>query len=75
LNELRAAGISCDIDYEGSSLKSQMRSADKCGAKFVLIVGDDEAAKGEALLRDMSTKEQTVVKFPDVVAAVKGKLC
>ena len=75
LNELRKADIACDIDYENSSLKSQMRTADKRGAKFVLIIGDDEMAKGEAVLRDMSTKEQKTVKFEDLAVAIKGKLC
>ncbi len=75
LNELRSGGVACDIDYKESSLKSQMRTADKLGAKFVLIIGDDEVAKGEAVLRNMVTKEQVNVKFSDIVSTVKGKLC
>ena len=74
LNELRAAGIACDIDYESSSLKSQMRRADKIKAKFVLIIGDDEVRKGEAVLRDMNTKEQINVNIEDIVKTVKGKI-
>lgn len=71
---LRANGVSCDIDYENKSLKAQMRTADSLGARFVLIIGDDEIAKGEALLRDMNTKEQVLVKFDEVVNYSKEKI-
>jgi histidyl-tRNA synthetase len=62
------------IDFAESSLKSQMRSADKNGAKFVIIIGDDEVAKGEVTIRDMATKEQASVRFADAVKTVKEKL-
>lgn len=79
INSLRGAEwerkVSFDTDYENKSLKAQMREADKLGAKFVLIIGDDEISKGEALLRDMATKEQVAVKFSDVIDTLKGKLC
>jgi len=41
---LRRAGVACDIDFENKSLKSQMRNADKTGAGYVLIIGDEELA-------------------------------
>ena len=67
LNDLRNKGISCEIDYEKRSLKAQMRGADSAGAKFVMIIGEDEIAKGEAALRDMNTKEQRNIKFDSLV--------
>ncbi|MDP2929444.1 MAG: histidine--tRNA ligase [Candidatus Omnitrophota bacterium] len=70
LNDLRNSGISCEIDYEKKSLKAQMRGADSIGAKFVLIIGDDEMIKGEAVLRDMKTKEQRNIKFEDIVTEI-----
>jgi len=66
LNELRNSGISCEIDYEKRSLKAQMRAADSIEAKFVLIIGEDEIVKGEAVLRDMKTKEQISVKMDSI---------
>ncbi|MDD5135728.1 MAG: histidine--tRNA ligase [Candidatus Omnitrophica bacterium] len=66
--------MSFDMDYENKSLKAQMREADKLGAKLVLIIGDDEIAKGEVMLRDMMTKEQQSVKFDDVARTIKGKI-
>ena len=46
------------MDLEGKSLKSQMKQADRAKARFVLILGEEELAKGEAVLRDMTSKEQ-----------------
>ena len=39
-------GIQASMDFEGRSLKSQMKRAGRCGAKFTLIVGEDERTKG-----------------------------
>jgi histidyl-tRNA synthetase len=71
LDEIRNAGISADTDYRSGSLKSQMRAADSMGAKFVVIIGDDEIAKGEATLRNMATKEQQNVRFEALTDCIK----
>jgi histidyl-tRNA synthetase len=68
---LRKSGISCDIDYEGRSLKAQMRRADSLGAGSVLIIGEDELRSGEAVLRDMKTKEQKPVRFDEIAQVLK----
>ncbi len=73
MGELRKNDIACDIDYENSSLKSQMRTADKFGAKFVYIIGDNELKNGSAVLRDMKTTEQRMVKFEDAAKVIKDK--
>lgn len=70
---LRSEGISCDIDYEGRSLKAQMRRADSLGAGRVLIIGEDELRSGAAVLRDMKTKEQQGVKLEEIVEIMKSK--
>jgi histidyl-tRNA synthetase len=51
--ELRRAGISAERAFDGRSMKSQMKSADKSGAAFVCIIGDDEAAAGTVTIRDL----------------------
>lgn len=61
VQELRGRGMEVDLDYEGRSLKSQMRRADKTGARFVLILGEDEMNRGEIQLRDMQEKTQKVL--------------
>ena len=63
---LRRRGVRVDLDGEARSLKSQMRRADKLGARGVLIVGPDEMTKGRAVLRHMATREQIEVDFADV---------
>ncbi len=65
--ELRAAGMRVELDYEGKSLKSQMRKADKSKAAYVIILGDDELAKGYVTLRNMATKEQEEIALAEVV--------
>jgi len=74
LNDMRSSGIASAMTYEDSSLKSQMRAADKLEAKFVLIIGDDEIKKGEAALRNMETKEQVSIRFDDMVKVIKDKI-
>lgn len=71
---LRRSGVACGIDHGSRSLKSQMRSADKMGAPFAVILGEDEIKKGEATLRDMTTKEQTSVSFGALADTITEKL-
>lgn len=52
--ELRRDGIICDHDTVGRSLKAQMRYANKLGAVFTMVLGDDELAAGVAKLKKMS---------------------
>ena len=54
------------MDYEGRSLKSQMRRADKSGARYVLILGEDELNRGEIQMRDLRLKTQQVIPLDDV---------
>ncbi len=69
---LRSAGIPTDIDYRGGSVKSQLRRADKVGARFALIVGDDDLARGGTALRDLQAKSQREVPLVDLAATVRA---
>lgn len=51
---LRQRGIRCESDVCGRSVKAQMKYADKLGAKFTAVLGDDELASGTVSLRNMS---------------------
>ena len=55
LAELREAGITCDMAYGDRALKGAMKAADKSGAKFGLVIGDDEIANGICQLKLMSS--------------------
>ena len=63
MDALRQRGIPTDTDYRASSLKGLLRQADRLGATHVLIVGDNEVAKGSLVLRDMRTKVQEEVSL------------
>lgn len=66
LADLTNQGVSAQADFGGKSLKSQMRLADRIGAKKVLIIGDEELKKRSAVLRDMEKKEQKEISIDDV---------
>ncbi len=75
-NKLRTNEISVAIDHEGRSLKSQMKQADKAGASFVLIIGEEELANKAGLLRNMKTQEQQSIELiaEEVQAVLKTLL-
>jgi len=73
---LRAAGIGARLAFarRGRTLKSQMREADHHGARYVLLVGDDELAQGVVTVRALAGGEQTRVPLTDLVAWLRTAL-
>jgi histidyl-tRNA synthetase len=75
-SSLRAEGIACDLDYAGRSAKGQFRQADRSGAAYAAILGEDELARGVCTVRDMSSGEERVVNVADgakeLLLAVSG---
>ena len=57
VSKLRDKGVYAECDIVGRSLKAQMKYADKIGAKYTLVVGDNELEAGRATLKDMSGGE------------------
>jgi len=74
LRDLRRAGVEAHMEYEGRSIKSQMKRADRLKAILTLIIGDDELAAGAVTAKDMRTSEQVRVPRDGVVAHVKDRL-
>jgi len=73
--ELRNKGLVVEISYEDASLRSQLRKADKIGARHVLILGEEELKAEKIILRDMETKEQKEIPIsviPTLVPALSG---
>ncbi|MCF6291060.1 MAG: histidine--tRNA ligase [Desulfobacterales bacterium] len=64
VNTLRAVGLRVAMDHEGRSLKSQMKQADKQGARYALILGDNELAAGTAPLKNLARSEQETITLP-----------
>ena len=70
---LRAAGIGADRAYGGRSMKAQMKVADRSGAPFAAIIGEDEVAAGEVTLRDLRGEAgQRRVALDDLVRDVRA---
>ena len=67
-SRLRAAGIAAETDHQDRSLKAQFKAADRLGARAVVIVGPDELAAGEVVVRDMGTSTETRCTLDAVVA-------
>ncbi|MEJ5312336.1 MAG: histidine--tRNA ligase [Anaerolineae bacterium] len=72
LVRLHEAGIGAQIAMSGS-LKSQLRQADKRGARFAVIIGEDEIAQGVVVLRDMASGEQQTVPLSEIPQQLKTK--
>ncbi|MBZ0157597.1 MAG: histidine--tRNA ligase [Alphaproteobacteria bacterium] len=64
--EMRAGGLWVEPNYGGASLKSQLRKADKIGAAFALIIGEDELKAGKAQWKNLKTGEQGDVSLEAV---------
>ena len=62
LHELRGKGIRADMDTRERNLKGQMKYANKLGASYTVVIGDDEVSSGELTLKNMQTSEQTKVR-------------
>jgi histidyl-tRNA synthetase len=74
VQELRSRGLAAEMDYGVASLKSQMRRADKFQVRFVAILGDDEVARGELQLRDMTDKTQVAVPLSEAAETLMRKM-
>jgi len=70
---LRQKGVSTEIGFDGRSLKSQMKTADKLRAKYVVMIGEDEINKGFVTIRDMVSGEQEAVDFQIVIDVLAKK--
>ena len=71
LRDLRRAGVNAQVEYEGRSLKSQMKRADRLKAPLVFVLGDDELARGEVTVKHMATSTQEAIRRADAVAFVQ----
>jgi len=67
-------GVKAEMEFSDKSLKSQMKRAHRLGAKYVLIVGDNEIKENKVILRDMKTKDQVSIPIEEVVENIKLKL-
>src|SRR5262245_1261671 len=76
LDTLRRAGVPAQSDHRATTLKAHLRQADRAHCLFAVLLGDDEAKLGSAVVRNMDTKAQEAVSLPDLpryfLALLKG---
>lgn len=66
-NQFRQAGISADLDLTIRSFRKQMQYADKKEYSYVVMVGEDELARGEFVLKNMKTGEQETLRLEEII--------
>jgi histidyl-tRNA synthetase len=66
--QLRRQGFIVDRGFDGRSMKSQMKAADRSGARCAVIIGADEHAAGTCAVRDLSTSEQITIQQTELAA-------
>jgi len=64
--DLRNSGIAAERDYLKRSVKAQMKYADKIGAKFTMVLGDDEIEMMSANIKNMATGEQEKIELSKI---------
>ena len=69
--ELRAHGIGTDLDAMDRTPKAQMKDAARSGARWAVILGDDELARGQATVRDLVSGEQRAVARSDLERSLR----
>lgn len=76
LSELRRKGITASMEFSDKSLKASMRSANKLGADYVAIVGEDELREKKALLKNMNDQSdgnQSLVSIDELAQILNGE--
>ncbi|WP_029543965.1 histidine--tRNA ligase [Selenomonas sp. AB3002] len=74
LQQLRGAGLKALMDYAGRSMKAQMKQAGKAGARFALILGEDEIKENAVMLKDMEKSEQQKVSLDEVIDQIQNSI-
>lgn len=65
LRQVRECGLTAETDVVGRGLRAQMKYADKIGAKYSLVLGDNEIAGNKAKVKNMESGEQTELALDD----------
>jgi histidyl-tRNA synthetase len=70
--KLRRAGISCETAFKGN-MKKRMQKAAASGARYAIILGQDELGRGEASVKELATGEQRSVPLDRLVETVRAQ--
>lgn len=58
------------MDMQGKSFKGQFKAADRAGAKYVFLIGEDEMNNQTITMKNTETREQTTVPADDLIAVL-----
>ncbi len=73
LDELRGVGISAQCDYRATTLKGHLRQADRSKCRYAILLGDDEAARGSVILRNLGSKAQEELPLVGLTSLLKTR--
>lgn len=74
LKGLREVGVVAEMDYGEGALKHKLKRADRWGAQWVILFGEDEAKKGVVVVRSMSDGSQEEIPFAELFMRIFSKL-
>ncbi|MBS1706055.1 MAG: histidine--tRNA ligase [Armatimonadetes bacterium] len=66
---LRERGVATGFDLDGRNVKGQFKAADRSGARYALVLGDDELAGEYLTIKDLATQDQWHRAESEVIAA------
>ena len=72
--ELRRGGFNTEVVMEAGKLARQFKYADRAGIRFVVLVGEDEAARGVATIKDLASATQFEAPRAGIAAAIDARL-
>ena len=72
--DLRRAGVACEVDGRGGSMKSMLRRANGLSARLAIVLGDQEIAEGVVQLKDLAGHAQERVSRERAVSYVAERL-
>ncbi len=74
MNAVRARHISADMDYTRRNIDKQLRAAGESGARYAVIVGEDERRSSEATIQNLATRERSRIALDNVESELANRL-
>ncbi|MCX5925484.1 MAG: histidine--tRNA ligase [Candidatus Dependentiae bacterium] len=72
-DQLHVHNLCVEVAFDGASVKNMMRKANKVGATYALLIGDDEQQQHTVTIKNMITGEQKVIASSELIAYLKSK--
>ncbi|MGI6457885.1 MAG: histidine--tRNA ligase [bacterium] len=72
LYQMRNSGFDCDRDYTGKSLRKQFQAADKLGARFAVVIGEDEIEKKILIIKNLKEGKQAEIPWTENLDELKA---